>query len=171
MAMSMNAVFPKQVNLKGVPVYFLTRAALDCRTPSEVLSLPQTTESAYGGSLNLGTASDGVMNVEFGPSASSKSFDVERNVRLTLPPEDGRAIFHMNEYLFLSGVPFESDPSSEHRLAAAKAIDSANPVSATSPASFYRVLGDESDKSFPLCAPQVGKTTFRQQPLCCLSFM
>ena len=67
MAMSMNAVFPKNVDFGGVPVYFLTRAVLDCASPTEVLTLLRKIRSAYGGSINVGTASDGVVNIEFGP--------------------------------------------------------------------------------------------------------
>jgi hypothetical protein len=151
MAMSMNAVFPKNVDIGGVPVYFLTRAVLDCTSHAEALAVLRETRSAYGGSLNLGTAPNGVINVEFGPSLmeASSPTALPGQVQSTRPPAGGVS-FHMNEYLHLKTVPFDKDPSSEHRLKAATGIAAAHPVVATMPASFLRVLGDVSDVDYPL---------------------
>jgi hypothetical protein len=56
----------------------------------------------------------------------------------------------MNEYLYLHGVPFDLDPSSEHRLKAAKRINVEHPVSASDSSSLLYVLSDRSDRDYPL---------------------
>jgi hypothetical protein len=147
MGMSMNAVFPKSVDLDGVPIYFLTRMAMGCKSATEIKNLILSVRSAYGGSLNIGSAKDGVVNIEFGPTSSGSS---TKNLIVTSPPVNGSAIFHMNEYLYLHGVPFDLDPSSEHRLKAAKRINVEHPVSASDSSSLLYVLSDRSDRDYPL---------------------
>jgi hypothetical protein len=145
MGMSMNAVFPKRVNLDGIPVYFLTRMAMECSSSMEVEKMLSSVRSAYGGSLNIGTANEGVVNIEFGPSSLS-----EKIVVVTSPPTNGSAIFHMNEYLHLKDVAYDLDPSSEHRLRTARKINSEYPVSSRNSSSLLKVLSDRSDKNYPL---------------------
>ena len=72
------------------------------------------------------------------------------------------AEFHMNEHLHLRSLPFAPDPSSEHRLARARAIASCAPPNASDLASFWRIVGDTADAAFPIyrdVLPTGGTTT------------
>ena len=165
-AFSMNAVFPSRVDLDGAGCYFFSRAMMDTTTLGQLRALLRGTRSAYGASLNVGLRNTSVINFELGPgrgfvaetlAPSSQSHSQPGSNSGSGAGSDGRgatggAMFHMNEYLHLTHVAFDKDPSSEHRLARARAIEreAGGAVHSGAPATFTRILGDTKDSVFPL---------------------
>ena len=140
-AVTMNAIFPLQVDVGGSGCYYLSRAALDATSAADAVRR-LSVRSAYGGSLNFGeVASGAVHNLEFAPHRTAPNLS-------DAVPASGA--FHMNNYRRMLDVPAKDDASSDHRLRRARAIAKDHPVSAADLNSFWRVLGDRADPSYPL---------------------
>jgi len=143
LAMSMNAISPRAVETSGLAIYFLTRSCLDAHSIDDAIARLAVPNGAYGGNVNLGwTGQKRVVSVEVGPAGAT-------DIR-TAENED-EPVFHMNEYLRISSVPFWPNPSSQHRLARAEAIVAGGSVvRREDPQSFLRILGDAEDTSYPI---------------------
>eukprot|EP00947_MAST-08B_sp_MAST-8B-sp1_P004222 g4222.t1 len=157
----MNAVFPQEVDVRGVGVYFQCRDVYGAASQDDVIRRLGAHRSATGGSLNVGVIGEGlVKNIEWGPAPTTPSGGNNANQggARALTPVAVTAItrgtvgLHMNEFLHLAGVAFRKDTSSEHRLARARAIVAASqaPFDGAHVASFWKVLGDTADPLYPL---------------------
>ena len=153
LALSMNAVSPRAIDVRGVGVYFLCHASMAQPTHAAVISLLNGSRSAYGGSLNAaGIGSLGGVNIEFGPGVGKTA------VALMPSAPSANATFHMNEYLHLRDVPFKPDASSEHRLTRARWLVAQVPARAANLTSLWRVLGDTGDAAYPLYRTETAAT-------------
>ncbi|PNG99413.1 hypothetical protein TSOC_014809, partial [Tetrabaena socialis] len=135
-AFTLNALYPKEVQLPGLGRNFLSRRLLDAVSVEEAMRVLQLEGQATGRSVNLISTREplAVWNVEVGPGGT---YDV---VQL----QDNSWYFHANSYLRLPQHQ-RLDNSSLHRQARAAQYDM--PLE---PEQVLALLGDTQDAEFPI---------------------
>lgn len=135
LAISVNALFPKDILVGGLARQFITRDVLNAVSIEDAIRrVTEAGPCASGFSLNVGSVvTKEIFNIEMSPGIGQSSV-----LRVT------NYSYHFNQYLRLNVSHFE-DPSSDHRLARVQQL----PTPQT-PQQVLDILGDTADKAYPI---------------------
>ncbi|XP_077993557.1 beta-alanyl-dopamine/carcinine hydrolase-like [Glandiceps talaboti] len=152
MVLTMNAVFPKEVETTMIPRYITNRKLLGAQSVAEVFQILDKYNSASGFSLNFGSSTkipgnQMLYNVEVGPGSKQYS---NMTVALANNKDDGH-YYHYNMYEHLNISQF-NDTSTQHRSARASKLPVPGNVKG-----IFNILGDTADPDYPIYRNGKGK--------------
>jgi hypothetical protein len=155
---SINALFPRNVTVRGIARSFLLRRMLDARSADDALQVVTDAAPVLASGFNMNLIEGGppprphpglIEGDQASQARSARVWTIEVApggvAADVLRPATSTAVFHANEYRRLR-VPEFTDPSSEHRLRTYEATYSKQAPAASVG---MALLGDTSDPAYP----------------------